>query len=106
MVSWRSSRAGFGSPVGVSSRAASISPATTRALDQQATDDRQPDAGRAARDQRHLTDETAGHRRLLAGAALPDPVRPPSMTNCVPVTLPDRSEHRYMTMLATSSGVE
>src|SRR5262245_17872710 len=42
-------------------------------------------------------------RRMVDGAP-PDPERPPSMTRCVPVMSLARSEHRYITAFATSSG--
>ena len=38
-------------------------------------------------------------------AAPPEPERPPSMTMCVPVMSPAKSEHRYITTFATSSGI-
>ena len=42
-------------------------------------------------------------QRLAALRQLPE--RPPSMTMCVPVMSPEKSEHRYITTFATSSGI-
>jgi hypothetical protein len=41
----------------------------------------------------------------IRGDAPPNPERPPSMTICVPVMSLARSEQRYITTFATSSGV-
>ena len=41
----------------------------------------------------------------LAGAPVPPACRPPSITSWVPVMSPDKSELKYITALAISSGV-